>query len=129
MTKALIDSYHKQFEPTVKKIMLQLKAELDAGLGEANCKLYHGAPVWFVGENPVAGYSLNSRGVCLLFWNGQNFNSAKLHRVGKFFAAELRFHSVEEINPKELKSLIAKSRKLVWDSAQHIKDAKARSRS
>lgn len=128
MTKALLASYHKQFEPRVKKIMLLLKAELDAGLGEANCKLYHGAPVWFVGENPVAGYSLNSRGVCLLFWNGQNFKSANLHKVGKFFAAELRLNSVDDIDTKELKSLIAKSKKQVWDSATYMKQAKAQSK-
>ncbi len=105
--------------------MKMLREELDRALGQDRSKLWHGAPVWFVGENPVAGYSVNSRGVCLLFWNGKSFKDTSLYPVGKFFAAELRFTDVSEIKVTKLRGLIKLAKTNVWDSKGQIRKARA----
>jgi len=120
-----IAKYHKPFAPTQVKVMKKLREELDAVLGQQHSKLWHGAPVWFVGQNPVAGYSVNSRGVCLLIWNGRAFKEDSLHPVGKFFAAELRFTDASEIRVTKLRGLIKQAKTNVWDSVEHIRTARA----
>lgn len=120
-----IASYNKAYSPQQMKVMKKLREELDRALGQDHSKLWHGAPVWFVGENPVAGYSVNSRGVCLLFWNGQSFKDPALYPVGKFFAAELRYTDVSEIKVTELRGLIRRAKTKVWDSVGHIRKARA----
>jgi hypothetical protein len=120
-----ISQYNKKFSTKQVKIMKSLREELDKALGQENSKLWHGSPVWFVGENPVAGYSVNSRGVCLLFWNGKAFKDPALHAVGKFFAAELRYADVAEIQLTKLRGLLRQAKANVWDSAGHIRKARA----
>jgi hypothetical protein len=120
-----IANYHKSFSPQQVKVMKMLREELDTVLGQQHAKLWHGAPVWFVGQNPVAGYSVNSRGVCLLFWNGRAFKEDSLHPVGKFFAAELRFTDASEIRVTKLRGLIKQAKANVWDSFEHTRTAKA----
>ena len=105
--------------------MKKLREELDAVLGQQHSKLWHGATVWFVGQNPVAGYSVNSRGVCLLFWDGRAFKEDSLYPVGKFFAAELRFTDASEIRVTKLRGLIKQAKTNVWDSVEHIRRARA----
>ena len=123
-----ITQYQKPFSASQKTIMRTLREELDNVLGHANSKIWHGAPVWFVDENPVAGYSVNSRGVCLLFWNGRAFDEDSLHNVGKFFAAEARFSDVSEVKVTKLRSLIKQAKTHVWDSASHIRAARKSSK-
>jgi hypothetical protein len=120
-----ISQYHKNYPAQQAKVMKTLREELAKALGHEQSRIWHGAPVWFVGENPVAGYSVNARGVCLLFWNGQAFKDPSLHPVGKFFAAELRFSDVSEIQITKLRGLISQAKTKVWDSAGHIRKARA----
>ncbi|CAB4901496.1 unannotated protein [freshwater metagenome] len=123
-----ISQYHKNYPAQQAKVMKKLREELDKALGQEHSRLWHGAPVWFVEENPVAGYSVNARGVCLLFWNGKAFKDASLHPVGKFFAAELRYTDVSEIQITKLRGLIRQAKTKVWDSAGHIRKARASSK-
>ncbi len=123
-----IGQYHKQYSSQQAKVMKALREELDKALGQEHSKLWHGAPVWFVGQNPVAGYSVNSRGVCLLFWNGKAFKDASLHAVGKFFAAELGFTDVSEIQVTKLRGLIKQAKTNVWDSVGYTRKARAKAK-
>lgn len=120
-----IAKYHKTHSPQQAELMQKLREELDKALGKEQSKLWHGAPVWFVGQNPVAGYSVNSRGVCLLFWNGKTFKNPSLHPVGKFFAAELRYTDVSEIQLTKLRGLIRQAKTNVWDSVGYARKARA----
>jgi hypothetical protein len=115
-----ISNYNQLLEPAQSEIAGQLKILLDSSLG-SDSRIWHGAPVWFSGENPVAGYSVNKRGVCLLFWNGQNLGVKELIPVGKHLAAELRFLSKDDIDLKLLKSVLKKSKEKVLDSKAYIK--------
>jgi hypothetical protein len=120
-----IAKYHKQHSHQQFAVMEKLRELLDQGLGQESSRLWHGAPVWFVGENPVAGYSFNRRGVCLLFWNGRSFEDPSLYAVGKFFAAELRYSHASEIRVTRLRELIRLAKANVWDSAGYIRKARA----
>ncbi len=123
-----ISQYHKKHSSQQAKVMKALREELDRALGQEHSKLWHGAPVWFVDQNPVAGYSVNSRGVCLLFWNGQAFKDPSLHPVGKFFAAELRFLDVSEIKLTKLRGLFRQAKTKVWDSVGYTRKARAKAK-
>ena len=66
-----IGAYAKKLKPQQKAVADSLRKTIDAALPKATSKVWHGHPVWFIGENPVVGYSTKTTGVALLFWNGQ----------------------------------------------------------
>lgn len=103
-----------------------LRAAMDAGLPKAASKIWHGSPVWFIGENPVAGYHVTSkRGVNLLFWNGQAFGESALKAAGRFRAAQIQFNEVSEIDPKALRRWLRKARTEIWDYRGYFLTQKA----
>jgi hypothetical protein len=94
----------------------RLRAEIRSCIRGATSKVWHGAPVWFVGETPVVGYSVPAKGgVVLLFWNGQAFGEAALTPVGKFKAAQVRFGGVSEIEIAPLRRWLKKAATEIWD--------------
>lgn len=92
-----------------------LAQEIDAALPEAENKVWHAHPVWFLDGNPVAGYSKLKGGVRLMFWSGQSFASPGLLPEGKFKAAEARFASAEEVDRSALRSWLRECRDVQWD--------------
>jgi hypothetical protein len=80
--------------------------------------MYHGIPVWFVGENAVVGFSVTARkGVNLLFWNGQGLKESELQPVGSFEAAQIRFQAADEIDRTSLRRWLRKAGRKIWDYA------------
>ncbi len=97
-------------------ICRRLRAEIERALPDATSKVWHGAPVWFVGDTPVVGYSVPARGgVALLFWNGQAFGDPALKPMGKFKAAQIQFEDASEIKVAQLKSWLKKAATELWD--------------
>jgi hypothetical protein len=93
-----------------------LRAEIDAVLTKATSKIWHAIPVWFIGENPVVGFSITSKkGVNLLFWNGQSFGEPDLKAAGKFKAAQVQFTDVSQIDLRALRRWLKKARTDSWD--------------
>jgi hypothetical protein len=92
-----------------------LAQEIVRGLPEAENKIWHGHPVWFLDGNPVVGYSKLKEGVRLLFWSGQSFEEDILKKEGKFKAAEVRYTSTDQVNREDLKRWLAKAREIQWD--------------
>src|SRR6188474_2045887 len=86
-----IDGYAKTLSANDVAICRALRTEIDAALPKATSKIWHGSPVWFVGENPVVGYNAARKQVNLLFWSGQSFGDPALKAVGKFAAAQTQF--------------------------------------
>src|SRR5438045_4505350 len=84
-------------------------------LPEAENKIWHAHPVWFLDGNPIVGYSKLKDSVRLLFWSGQSFEEDGLSPEGTFKAAEARYTSVTEVNKKDLKRWLTKSKKIQWD--------------
>lgn len=83
-TTASIAAYDAAQSAAEASICKRLRTEIERALRDAASKIWHGAPVWFVGETPVVGYSVPARGgVVLLFWNGQAFGDPALKAMGK----------------------------------------------
>jgi hypothetical protein len=92
-----------------------LAREIDRILPEAENKIWHAHPVWFLDGNPVVGYSKLKGGVRLLFWSGQSFEDEGLKKEGSFKAAEARYTAAEQVNKENLKHWLAKARDIQWD--------------
>ena len=92
-----------------------LAREIDRTLPEAENKIWHAHPVWFLDGNPVAGYSKLKDCIRLLFWSGQSFDEASLKKEGSFKAAEIRYTNSDQINTNDLKRWFEKSREIQWD--------------
>jgi hypothetical protein len=98
-----------------RRICDLLAREIDRNLPEAENKLWHAHPVWFLDGNPIVGYSKLKDNVRLLFWSGQSFDEDGLAPEGKFKAAEARYTSVEQVDIGDLERWLAKARDIQWD--------------
>jgi uncharacterized protein YdhG (YjbR/CyaY superfamily) len=66
---------------------------------EAESKIWHAHPVWFLDGNPIVGYSKQKAGIRLMFWSGMDFEEDGLNvKGGKFKDASVFYNSVEEID-------------------------------
>ena len=90
-------------------------------LPEAEGKVWHGSPVWFINGNPVAGYFLRKSGMQLLFWSGQSFLTPGLTATGKFKAAEAIIDAAEALPKLPVAEWLAEARAVQWDYAQLAK--------
>jgi len=121
-----ISAYAGKLKAKPKVIVDSLRKTIDAALPKATSKVWHGHPVWFIGENPVVGYSTKTTGVALLFWNGQSFGEPALVPVGSFHAAELKYADVADIDAKLLARCLRKAKTDIWDAAAWRKQAMAK---
>src|SRR5690554_4817640 len=86
-------SYNERQAPPDRAICERLAILIDQGLPEAENRIWHAHPVWFLDGNPIVGYSKLKDCVRLLFWSGQSFEEEGLDPEGKFKAAEARYQS------------------------------------
>jgi hypothetical protein len=107
--------YNRALTSTDQEICDLLAKEIDQNLPEAENKIWHAHPVWFLDGNPVVGYSKLKDCVRLLFWSGQSFEEDKLKKEGDFKAAEARYNSPDQVNSKDLKRWLSKAREIQWD--------------
>ncbi len=107
--------YNQAATPALRDICDSLARHIDQSLPDAENKLWHAHPVWFLDENPVVGYSNLNDGVRLLFWSGQSFDEDALKKQGNFKAAEVRYTSLDQLNIEHLKRWLAKAREIQWD--------------
>ena len=98
-----------------------LYQEICKALPEAEHKIWHAHPVWFLEGNPVVGYSKLKSCMRLLFWSGQTFEESGLANEGSFKAAEKRLNQSSEINVIDLARWLAKSREIQWDYKNIVK--------
>lgn len=116
-----IDNYNNSHSPEENEICVLLHAAINSELKEAESKIWHAHPVWFLDGNPVVGYSKLKGGIRLLFWSGQTFEEEGLMPEGKFKAAEARFTTAKEIKKTALKRWLKKSREIQWDYKNIVK--------
>ena len=110
-----IQIYNDSLSKEDAEICNILAAEIIRSLPEAEYKIWHAHPVWFLEGNPVVGYSKLKDSVRLLFWSGQSFGEDSLQIEGSFKAADARYVSVKDINVKDLSRWLKKSRDIQWD--------------
>ncbi|MEN9288117.1 MAG: hypothetical protein RLZ88_787, partial [Actinomycetota bacterium] len=89
-----IAEYNEKLALEQRMMAEALVAAIASELPQAEGRVWHGHPVWFIDANPVAGYSLKKAGMELLFWSGQSFSAVGLRPVGKFKAAGVTFESL-----------------------------------
>ncbi|MCO6176107.1 DUF1801 domain-containing protein [Flavobacterium sp. NRK F10] len=105
-----IKAYNEQQIEQEKEICFLLAQEIDKALPEAQSKIWHAHPVWFINGNPVAGYSKLKGCIRLLFWSGQSFEEDQLQSEGKFKAAEIRYTDISQVDTKDLTRWLNKSK-------------------
>lgn len=114
--------YHQSLAHEEQAICERLAELIAAALPEAEGKIWHAHPVWFLEDNPVVGYSKQKKGIRLMFWSGADFDEALLNvRGGKFKDASVFYNSVEEIEPEALESCLQKASSIQWDYKNLIK--------
>lgn len=119
---AEIKSYHDKQHSDDQEICVRLARAIDNELTEAESKLWHAHPVWFLDGNPIVGYSKQKNGIRLMFWSGADFNEEKLTvRAGKFKDASIFYHDASEIDMNDLKHWLRKSRDIQWDYKNIVK--------
>jgi hypothetical protein len=92
-----------------------LASEIGGILPNAENKIWHGHPVWFLDGNLIVGYSKLKGSVQLLFWSGQSFDEGGLSKVGSYQAAGVNYTTVDQINVDDLKRWLSKSLIIQWD--------------
>ncbi|MDP2888602.1 MAG: DUF1801 domain-containing protein [Bacteroidota bacterium] len=119
---AEIQTYNNR-QPTVDKEVLDLLATtIDSELTEAESKIWHAHPVWFLDGNPIVGYSKQKAGLRLMFWSGASFEEEKLNVTGiKFKDASVFYTTAEQINTNDLERWLKKSREIQWDYKNIVK--------
>lgn len=110
-----IKAYHDALPEEYRAIADTLYKEICSALPDAEHKIWHAHPVWFLDGNPVTGYSKLKDSLRLLFWSGQSFEEEGLVPEGKFKAAEARYTDVSQVKKKDLKRWLKKSKDIQWD--------------
>jgi hypothetical protein len=116
-----IAEYNNRQLPDDKTICDLIAAIIDRELPEAERKIWHAHPVWFLDGNPIVGYSKLKGCIRLLFWSGQSFDEPELKVEGTFKAAEKRYTSADQVDDANLSRWLAKSRDIQWDYRNLIK--------
>ena len=111
-----IKAYNNSQSSSHKKICNLLAQEIDRNLPDAEDKIWHAHPVWFLDGNPVVGYSKLKSGNRLMFWSGASFDEKEFQpATGKFKDASITYTSDKEIKTKDLKRWLKKSKEIQWD--------------
>jgi hypothetical protein len=117
-----IHTYNDQQTPSDKEICDLIARIVDKELYEAESKIWHSHPVWFLDGNPIVGYSKQKKGIRLMFWSGADFDEKNLNLFGlKFKDASIFYHNVSEVNTIELTLWLTKSRDIQWDYKNIVK--------
>jgi len=121
MQKDIAD-YHNKLAASDKLICDELYELIAKNIPQAEGKVWHAHPVWFVDGNPLVGYSKLKDSVRLLFWSGQSFDEPLLLPEGSFKAADISYTDVGGINEKELTRYLHKAVDIQWDYKNLIKN-------
>ncbi len=116
-----IQAYNDALPADRKAICDRLTTEIRAGLPDAESKVWHGHPVWFLDGNPITGYASRKDSIQLLFWSGQSFEEPGLAPEGSFKAAEKRYTNASQVDAGELQRWLEKSRAIQWDYKNIVK--------
>lgn len=121
MKKEIRDYNNKQIKAD-KEICDLLAKTIDAELSEAENKIWHAHPVWFLEGNPTVGYSKLKDCIRLMFWSGADFGEENLRPgTGKFKDASMRYTSIGQLDLTDIKRWLKKSREIQWDYKNIVK--------
>jgi uncharacterized protein YdhG (YjbR/CyaY superfamily) len=117
-----IVDYNNNLTSIDKTICELLANTIDAALDNAESKIWHAHPVWFLNGNPIVGYSKQKKGIRLMFWSGADFNEEQLSVKGtKFKDASLFYNEIKEVDLQDLIRWLQKSKTIQWDYKNIVK--------
>lgn len=116
-----VEAYNEEQYPEARAVCETLAREIDRGLVDAENRIWHRHPVWFLDGNPIVGYSRQKDCVRLLFWSGQSFDEEGLTAQGGFKAAEVRYTAPDQIDTTSLARWLEKSASIQWDYKNIVK--------
>lgn len=116
-----IAAYHAAKTETDRAICNRLQSLIDASLPDAESRIWHAHPVWFLDGNPICGYGKLKDCIRLMFWSGQSFDAPGLTATGTFKAAEARFTDAAQIDPDAMALWLAQGRDIQWDYKNIVK--------
>ncbi len=117
-----IEKYNKEKQEIDFAICHALAKIIDAELLDAESKIWHAHPVWFLNGNPIVGYSKQKAGMRLMFWSGADFEEPALNIVGKKFKdASIFFNDASEIIAVDVIRWLKKSKTIQWDYKNIVK--------
>lgn len=117
-----IIAYHNQVDSQWTGICQRLYGAIERALPEAEARIWHGHPVWFIEGNPIVGYSLQKPGIRLMFWSGAGFGEEGLTVRGEKFKDASVFYSDEaDIDLLRLNRWLGMSRDIQWDYKNLVK--------
>ena len=117
-----ITNYHETLSESDQAICALLAETIASELPEAEGKVWHGHPVWFIEGNPIVGYSRQKAGLRLMFWSGADFGEEGLDvRDEKFKDASVFFTRMEDIDQEALRRWLQRSREVQWDYKNLVK--------
>lgn len=117
-----IQAYHDKQMDSDKAVCERLYQIINENLHNAESKVWHAHPVWFLDGNPIVGYSKLKDSVRLLFWSGQGFDEPGLTPEGTFKAADIRYTDVNQIEADMLKRCLKKAEVIQWDYKNIVKN-------
>ena len=112
-----IDAFN-QNQPTAeeRQICERLFSILSKLLPDAENRIWHRHPVWFIEQNPIVGYSRLKAGIRLMFWSGASFDEPQLKPgTGKFKDASMLYSDIKQVQPNEIKRWVEKAQIIQWD--------------
>jgi len=117
-----IQNYNEKQITPYKDICHILCKTITANLPEAQCKIWHAHPVWFIEGNPIVGYDKLKNGLRLLFWSGASFEENDLQMgSGKFKDASITYNAQEELNINDIIRWLQKAKAIQWDYKNIVK--------
>lgn len=116
-----VKAYNNALLKADKDIAKLLAEEIDKIMPEAENKIWHRHPVWFLDGNPIVGYHRLKDCMRLLFWSGESFDEPGLGKEGNFKTAGARYTSVDQVKLKDLKRWLKKSKEIQWDYKNIVK--------
>ena len=114
-------AYHETHTPEDRAIFALLAETIETALPDAENKIWHRHPVWFLEGNPIVGYHRLKANVRVLFWSGQSFDEPGLTPEGNFKAAEVHYTKVADVDVVALRGWLEKARAIQWDYKNIVK--------
>ncbi|SHJ70306.1 DUF1801 domain-containing protein [Flavobacterium haoranii] len=117
-----IEAYHNNLPDFEKEICDTLYHIINENLLQAEHKIWHAHPVWFLDGNPIVGYSKQKAGIRLMFWSGADFEEPQLNVLGKKFKDASLFYTIAtDINEPDLKRWLQKATTIQYDYKNIVK--------
>jgi hypothetical protein len=115
---ATIDEFNASISGALGEVTRRLQPLLDRGLPGSEGRMWKGHPVWFYGEEPLAGYRAYPGYVALMFWQGQQFDDPEHLQPESGNMAVMKYAGPDEIDEAAVLDWARQAAALAGDQLQ-----------